>query len=103
MNLADASAFCLVYILYSILFFYSYLKKDPSANTQHNMADIGITIAIFVFASGSFMLFLFSPLQLKNETEEFYILWGTVFTSLNIFRYTLIAIALYKKTIYNAE
>ncbi|MEO5644377.1 MAG: hypothetical protein ABIQ40_03845 [Bacteroidia bacterium] len=103
LNLEDASVFCLIYILYGLMFFYSFLKKDLSENSQVLLAELGVNIALFVYASGTLMIFLFSPVALKTENKLFIQIWYTVFLSLNIFRYTLIAFALYKKPKYIAE
>ncbi|CAN5904428.1 hypothetical protein BH11BAC7_BH11BAC7_04530 [soil metagenome] len=103
LNLEDASVFCLVYIIYGLMLFYKFLKKVPPENFQHQLSILGINIAIFVYASGALMLFLFSSLQLIQDKEDFYFLWGTLFPCLNIFRYSLIAIALYQKPKYIAE
>jgi hypothetical protein len=103
LNLEDASVFCLIYIIYGLLFFYTFLKKDPSENSQLRFAELGVNIALYVFASGSLMIFLFSPFVLKNEPDLFIAIWFTVYIGLNIFRYSFIAIALYQKPKFNVD
>lgn len=97
LNLEDASLFCLVYVVYGLLYFYSLLKEEIQENTNEKLIELGLNIAIFVYASGALMLFLFSPLELMQDSAQFIFLWQTLFWGLNIFKYSLIAVALYQK------
>jgi hypothetical protein len=90
------SFFCLIYIVYSLFAFYKLLKKETPQEVKTTFI-LAETTAIYVYASGCCLLFLFASIVDKKFVTS---IWGTYFCAINIFRYVMIGVALYRKPIY---
>ena len=95
-NTFGASIFCAVYIVYGILGFYQLMKRQESlflGNSFFFWANTGI----FIYAASTFLIFLFRYYMQEKDDNLFNTIWKTFFMIVNIQRYLLIGIALYKK------
>jgi hypothetical protein len=96
-NTPAASCFCIIFMIYSLISFYSILKAQQILNLGKSYF-FWVNVAVLIYASGAFLLFLFRIYLQKENIELFNLLWRTFFRSLNTIRYLLIGIALYKKS-----
>lgn len=70
------------------------MKSERLVNLAHSSLFI-ISVAILLYASGSYMLFLFKPYLERINLEMMRRFWFYLFLPLNILKNILIAIALY--------
>jgi hypothetical protein len=92
-NTVGASAFYLLYIIYSIAGFYFFLQDQ-----QHIFLEKSSTFwthtAFLIFGSGGVLILLFSDFIRTQDVAIFRILWAIVYALVNIIVNALIAIAL---------
>lgn len=94
MNYFFTSFFYILYLLLSLFSFYKIMKSERLVNLAHSSLFI-ISVAILLYASGSYMLFLFKPYLERINLEMMRRFWFYLFLPLNILKNILIAIALY--------
>lgn len=88
------SIFAFVYIVYGILGFYSLLRKQDELFLDRSWF-FWLNVALTMYASGTFLLFLFMDYLLSLDFDLFNKIWSSVFLTLNITKNLLIAVALY--------
>lgn len=92
--MVGGSFFAFTYILYSILGFYAILKEQKIIYLERSWF-FWLNVAIIIYASGAFLLFLFKS-DLVRINEKFYLkLWNNIFLILNTVKNLLLAVALY--------
>jgi hypothetical protein len=96
-NFWGGSLFCAVYVSYGFFGFYSILMKQQTLLLSQS-SFFWANTALFIYASGCFLLFLFGPYLFKDEYKMFILLWQTFFTIFNVQLNLLLGIAMYKKT-----
>jgi hypothetical protein len=92
------SVLLLSYMSLGILGFYTLIKEQKTMFIEQS-SFFWANVAIFIYASGTFFLFLLADRLKKNDMNSLMLLWSTVFLSLNILKNGLLGIALSKKTI----
>ena len=97
-NSLGYSFFCFIYIIFSILGFYSLLKNAEMIYIEQS-GFFWVNVAFILYASGSFLLLLFRYYMQQHDLQLFDTLWGTSFLSLNILKYLFLAVALSKKAV----
>lgn len=94
-NTFGAGIFCILYVIYGLLGFYSQLKQ-AKPEVLGNSPFFWVNTAIFIYASGTFLLFLFRYYLQEKDLDLFNTIWQTFFPIINIMRYLLIGFALFK-------
>lgn len=89
-----AALFYFIYIFYGMAGLFTIIKRQEIVflNTS---GFFWMNVAFLVYASGSFILFLFWEYLLAHDEKLFLNLWSKVFVSLNITKNVLIALSLY--------
>lgn len=90
------SVFLLSYMSLGVLGFYTLIKEQQTIFIEQS-SFFWANVAIFIYASGTFFLFLLADRLKKNDLNSLVLLWRTVFLSLNILKNILLGIALSKK------
>jgi hypothetical protein len=86
---------CILYIAYGLLGFY-HLLQNPDFTFLEKSPFFIVNVAFFLYASANCLLLLFASYLSKVNLEFLVNTWGNFFTTINILRYLLIGIALYK-------
>jgi hypothetical protein len=94
-NTFGCSIFYITYIGYSFAGMYALLREQKIMFLGSSYF-FWANVAIIVYASGSFLLFLFRFYLLNRDIELLRLLWGTFFLPLNILKNIILGIALYK-------
>lgn len=94
-NAFGAGVLCVIYIIYGLLGFYRLLQQPEIIYLSKSPLFL-INVAFFLYSCASSLLLLFGPYLRENNFGLMVTIWGTFFISINIFRYLLIGIALYK-------
>lgn len=93
-NMYDSCFFSLSYMVYSITGFNAILKERQVVYLEKSWF-FWLNIAFVVYASGVFFLFLFKEDLKKADLQLYLLLWNNIFCLLNVFKYCIIAVALY--------
>lgn len=89
-----AIGFYLLYILLSLAGLYSIIR-NPSVVYLEKSWFFWFAAGILIYASGSFLLFLFRPYLVEVAPEFFALAWHSIFQLLNIIKNIMIGLALY--------
>jgi hypothetical protein len=95
-NTFGYSLFCFIYLIYGFFGFY-FLVKESKQIFLGKSSFFWANVAVFVYASSVFLLFLFRYYLQEKDQALFNTLWTTFYLVINIQRYVLIGIALNKK------
>ncbi|HVX00385.1 MAG TPA: hypothetical protein VHA52_08130 [Candidatus Babeliaceae bacterium] len=93
-NMLWGSYFLIIYIFYGVLGFYTILKEQKVIILGRS-SFFWLNVAILIYSSGAFLLFLFKPYLVKSNIDGYMQLWKNVFCIVNTIKYFLIAIAIY--------
>jgi hypothetical protein len=93
-NKVGGSILTFTYIVYAIMGFYTIIKEQKVIFLDKYWF-FWLNTALLVYASGSFLLFLFRDYLRAQDDGLFVILWRYLFLSLNIIKNTLLAFAIY--------
>jgi hypothetical protein len=93
-NLTSASIFSFLYILYSLAGYHSIVKEKETLFVER-FWFFWLCSAIAIYASGSFLLFLFRNYMITKDPSLYLELWSLLFLSLNILKNLLLSIAIF--------
>jgi len=92
-NITGASIFIFLYIIYGILGLYAILREQAVTFLERS-GFFWFCIAVIIYASGAFLLFLFRDYIVAKDAQLFGRMWQTIFLCLNITKNLLLAPAL---------
>ncbi|RYD56594.1 MAG: hypothetical protein EOP56_11115 [Sphingobacteriales bacterium] len=95
-NAIGASVFFLAYIIYGILGLYKMLQAQDELFLERS-SFFWVNVALIIYASGNFLLFLFMDYLRQHDDKMLLMLWASTFQVLNIIKNMLLGIALSKK------
>jgi hypothetical protein len=93
-NVLGTSIAAFVYIVYCLCGFYRILQAQEVIYLEKSWF-FWLNVALTIYASGSFLVFLFMNYLETAHNQLFLKIWGLVFLTLNITKNLLIAVALY--------
>lgn len=94
-NKTGSSIFTFIYIIYGIYGLYTILKKQDVIYLEKSWF-FWLNVALIIYASGNFLLFLFRDYMVRENRELYLLLWKNVFLTLNIIKNLLLAVSLYR-------
>lgn len=95
-NSYGATILCALYLIFGLGGF-RYLLVHADLTPVWQKGFFWINTAVFLYASGSFLLFLFMSFLLREDLMTLIKIWGNYYVCLNILRYIFLAIGLTRK------
>jgi hypothetical protein len=93
-NMLGSSFFFFSYLVYGLVGLYTILKKQEVTFLERSWF-FWLNVALIVYASGNFFIFLFRDYMIQVDQQLYLKLWNNIFLLLNIIKNILIAVALY--------